>query len=315
MSRSDCINRAKSTIESRYNKSKFEFDQHTLEASLKISGFSEVDRLIQSTGSRIFYAAISKGESIEDIRREYDVAVKRKKELLVQNGFPADYCDMKYHCDKCSDTGYVGIRICSCLKKEINYELLKESGLYHLSKYQSFDTFSLKYYLEDDDNYQTIKNHLETLKAFADGFGDDTNSNFLLMGPTGLGKTHLSTAAAVSVIDKGYYVIYESAVNIFENFQAWEFRKDKSADVEKYSECDLLVIDDLGSEMVTAFTVEKLYSLINERINNNRSTMINTNLTADELVQKYDKRIVSRLLGEYYILPFRGTDVRMQKLG
>ena len=314
MSRSDCINRAKATIEQRYNKSKLDFDQHTMEATIKIDGYSEVDRLIRSTGSRIMQAAVSKNGSIDEIRSEYENAVKKKKALLVQNGYPADYCDMKYHCDMCSDTGYVGIKICSCLKKEINYELLKESGLYHLSKNQSFETFSLKYYYEDEENLEKVKGHYEMLMSFAERFGDDTYSNFLLMGPTGLGKTHLSTATAVSVIDKGYYVIYESAVNIFENYQAREFRKEKSADIEKYSDCDLLIIDDLGAEMVTAFTVEKLYSLINERTNNNKPTIINTNLTADELVQKYDKRIVSRLFGEYFVLPFRGTDVRMQKL-
>ncbi len=314
MSRSDCINRAKATIESRYNRSKYQFDQNILEASLKIKGFSEVDGYIKATGARILSAAVSNTGSIDEIRRDYENAVKRKKTLLLENGYPADYCDLKHYCDKCGDTGYVGIRICNCLKREINYELLKESGLYHLSKTQSFDTFSFKYYYEDEENLQKIKEHYEDLKAFAEGFGDETYANFLLMGPTGLGKTHLSTATAVTVIDKGYYVIYESAVNIFENYQALEFRKDKTADTDKYTECDLLVIDDLGAEMNNPFYVEKLYSLINERTNNNKSTIINTNLTAEELVKKYDQRIVSRLLGEYFVLPFRGTDVRMQKL-
>ena len=320
MSRRDYINRAKEIIASRRANSIGQFEKNTLIASSSIKGFAEIDRAISLTGSKIMAEALGRntdGKTIDQIHDEYDALVAKKKQLLSDNGYPENFCDINFHCQKCSDTGYVGINICECLKKEIVAASLEESGLYSLVEKQTFDTFSLDYYEKDDKI--VMSQNVRILDAFATNFVPGESDSFLFLGATGLGRTHLSTATAKKVIERGAYVVYESALKLFGDYEARRFGSngyygDGDDDVEKYIDCDLLIIDDLGCELTNQFTVSCLYNIINTRMIRKKSTIISTNLNQLELRKKYSERIISRLFCEYKPLVFRGTDIREQKL-
>lgn len=320
MSRRDSINKAKDIISARRTASINQFEDNIRIATATIPGFAEIDKLISMTGARIMAAAIGKGDSgltVDEIHREYDELVKKKRQLLVSNGYPADFCDIKYHCNNCSDTGYIGIDICSCLKKEIVAASLETSGLYSLAEEQSFDTFSLDYYEKDDKI--VMSHNLRILKEFSENFEPGKSDSFLFAGATGLGKTHLSTATAKAVIEKGAYVVYESALKLFGDYEARRFGNngyydDADNDVEKYIDCDLLIIDDLGCELTNQFTVSCLYNIINSRMIRHKSTIISTNLSQADLRKRYSDRIISRIFGEFKPLIFKGADVREQKI-
>ena len=204
--------------------------------------------------------------------------------------------------------------MCTCLRKEIILAGLKNSGLGRLADTQSFDTFSEEYYSGKD--LLTVRRNASVLRSFAENFSKDTTDNFLLIGPTGLGKTHLSTSVAVVVIGRGFDVLYRTAQEIMSVFEKQRFGSGTQGDGTEsaFYDSDLLIIDDLGTETVTQYTVAWLYDIVNSRINSRKPTVINTNLTHEELRQRYADRITSRLLGEYRPLVFSGRDVRLQKL-
>ncbi len=318
MGRRENIRQAKDTIASRRNESILLYERHVKEVSSVYPEFNRIIQQLAFTGPRIMASSLGKkleSESVDEIRREYENLVALKKQFLASHGFSEDYCDIKYHCDKCSDTGYVGINICDCLKKEIVSETLKNSGLYSLISTQTFDTFSLDYYKGKDRIF--IEKNLQILEEFTNEFSADKFDNFIFMGATGLGKTHLSSAVAQRIIENGYYVIYESALTLFSDYEEKKFgRSSGDADYEfdKYIECDLLLIDDLGCEITNAFIVSCLYNVINMRLIHHKSTIISTNLQKDELRKRYSDRIISRIFGVYKPLVFYGSDIREQKI-
>jgi DNA replication protein DnaC len=166
------------------------------------------------------------------------------------------------------------------------------------------------------DILEQMKKILEQLKKFADNFGKDTYRNYLFVGGTGLGKTHLSTSIAKKVIDNGNDVLYVTAVGMIGDYEAKRFGDGQGAgnDLSRYVDADLLIIDDLGTEVTNQFTLSVIYDVINNRINRRRSTIINTNLSASEIEGKYTERIYSRIFGEYIPILFKGTDIRRQKM-
>jgi len=316
MSRRDTIRRAKEIISARHADSISTFELHTAEAKSKIAGYADIDREIASTGLKVMAASIGKDNSVDldRVHAEYDKLVEAKRNLLLQNGYPADYCDVTYFCEKCSDTGYCGIEICNCLKKEIVKASLEDSGLYSLTSSQTFDSFSLDYY-ENHDRI-VMEQNVKMLRSFSETFVPEKSDSFLFVGGTGLGKTHLSSAVATSVIKRGAYVVYESAIKIFGDFEVRQFSRNQAdeEDTERYFDCDLLIIDDLGCEMTNQFTVSCLYHLINSRMLRRQSTIISTNLSQNELRKRYSDRIISRIFGEFKPLLFQGSDIREQKI-
>jgi len=210
----------------------------------------------------------------------------------------------------------VGIDMCKCPKRELVLAALDSSGLSSLIKDQNFKTFSLDYYKDSDRANMTKV--VNTLMAFSDQFSPKNGQSWLFIGPTGLGKTHLSTAVAVELIKKGYDVVYESTQQIMTDYETVRFSSGYSSDREmpdltRYTEADLLIMDDLGTEMTTQYTISCLYNIINTRINRNLSTIISTNLTQKDLRERYSDRITSRLFGEYHPIVFTGSDIRYQK--
>lgn len=303
-------------------------EERRSELHMRIPGLWELDRAMSRAGSEIMGAVLSGGT-----REEKDAMVAAAKaknqrlqaeraELLEKHGYPRDYTDVKYECDLCGDTGFVETKMCSCMRRALILAGYESSGIANLLRTQTFDNFSLEFYRQNPQAYRTMQYNRDTLKAFAEGFSDRNPENFLLVGGTGRGKTHLSSAVAGRVIERGFDAYYVSAVNLFRTFDEIQFRRNKSEEEEsalrderaRCFDADLLIIDDLGTELTNQFTVSVLYDIIDTRINSRRSTLISTNLNQAELRKRYWDRVTSRLFGEYKPLLFEGIDVREWKI-
>ncbi|MBQ8497234.1 MAG: ATP-binding protein [Clostridia bacterium] len=278
---------------------------------------AEIDRALAATGPRIMREALNGREGLEErIRRIEEgnaLLLEARNEILRASGYPEDYSAVHYECDECMDTGFINGKMCKCLRTALNYAGYESSGVLKLIEKQNFDTFDLKYYGGNEKiNMERI---LSRAKTYAEGFDGISMRNLLFMGTTGLGKTHLSSAIAKVIIDNGYDVIYESAQNIFADFEAERFGRVLAGEdrTSRYFACDLLIIDDLGTEMQTQFTVPCLYNLVNTRLISEKSMIISTNIRKEELLAKYSDRITSRLFGEFEICVFAGKDIRSQK--
>lgn len=280
-----------------------------------LPGMTEIEERLGSTGVRVM-AALKKndgGKALDGVRRENEALVERRNRILLENGYPADFCDPRFHCVRCGDTGYVQGCRCSCMREELYNAQAAISGLGALLERQSFENFDVRFY----ENPQEAESLRDFCMDYADrGFRE--GKNLALMGATGLGKTHLSTAIAKRVMKNGGSVIYESAPNILGDFQYERFGRGYTdvspVRTDKYFDADLLIIDDLGSEVTGSFTVSTMYTLINTRLNNRMAMLINTNLSPKELTDRYDQRITSRIFGEFRIMTVEGKDIRGQKL-
>lgn len=279
----------------------------------------EIDAALAQTAMQLFGVACmpsgdEKAAKMEQIRAENLALQEARASLLEHLGLPKNYTEPQYTCTLCADTGYVGVNMCRCMKQALAVEGFRTSGIGHLIDKQTFDNFSLDYYKGKDKD--VMRQNLAIAKRYAETFSR-TSSNLMLMGATGLGKTHLSTAIAREVIIKGFSVLYDSAQNIIGAYEHDRFHSGRGEDkkeAEKYEVCDLLIIDDLGTEFQSNFSLSTLYYLLNLRLNCGRPTIVSTNFTAQDLRTQYDDRIASRLMGNYQPLIFRGDDVRFQKL-
>ena len=313
--------RIKAEYTNKYAKARELADARKFELYARIPEVRAIDSVLSGTGSEIM-AIISSAngntdEQIEALKTRNEALLEKRGELLKSNGYPADYSDVHYDCNKCGDTGYDGTKMCECMKKALALAGYESSGLGGLIRSQSFENFSLDYYRGGGANYEQMEMIVCGLKKFAQCFDNDTYRNYLLMGATGLGKTHLSTSVAKTVIERGYDVLYVSAVGMIGDFEARRFGTGAGdgnvRDTQRYYTADILIIDDLGTEVVNQFTVSCLYDVINSRINNRKCTFINTNLSKKDIETKYTERITSRLFGEYNPILFSGTDIRKQK--
>lgn len=286
----------------------------------KIPEIKRIDTKLSGTERKII-DAIRLGpngitERMSALEAESLALSEKRGRLLLENGYPSSYTEPEYFCPDCSDTGYVNGKMCVCKKRALVMASYESSGIGALMKTQSFDSFSFDYY--SGDALIKAKNNYAVSKNYAENFTGKNDGNLLFAGATGLGKTHLSTSVAVSVIDRGFDVKYETAQNLIGDFEDKQFRSTYSAadddPTERYFDCDLLIIDDLGTEMTNQFTVSCLYNLINSRINRGKAMIINTNLSSAELRKRYSDRITSRLFGEFSVLLFEGRDIRAAKL-
>ena len=250
------------------------------------------------------------------IERHCKEADAMLRQLLTAHGYPEDYLDLHYSCSLCDDTGFVGGKPCQCLEQEIGRvgtEALNARSQLSLSR---FSDFSLSYYADlPTDQYYTMQQNFAACQQYAAAFSAETADNLYLCGGTGLGKTHLSLAIANEVLKKGYNVIYDSAINLMHTLDQEQFRrtKESSDSLPALLECDLLILDDFGTEFDTAFSRSMLYTIINSRINARKPMIINTNLTHQEVKDRYGDRILSRLLSSSRILPFYGKDIRVHR--
>ena len=293
----------------------------------EINGLRELDQQLSGFGLRIMQAAIAQGntgDGIAKLREENERITLARAELLRKHGYPADYSEPQYECTVCNDTGYVGIKMCSCMRKQLIEAGMASSGLSMLMRSQSFENFSLDYYKQNPKDFETMCANYQNLLGYANNFSIEKDrpapASLFLVGGTGLGKTHLSTAIARVVIERGYDVYYNSAVGMISDFEQRRFGNGLASSEEdgdntaRYTECDLLIIDDLGTEVVNQFTLSCLYHVINTRLNLQKPTVVSTNLSSAELRKLYTDRLTSRLVAEYQVIPFYGVDVRKQKI-
>ena len=295
-------------------------DARARELRIKIPELAKIDKELSLVGLEIFSASISGGDyqaKIAEIKEKNLELQEKRAELLLANGYPADYSDVKYECEKCGDTGFVDNKMCSCMKEALTLAGIENSGFGSLIDNQRFDNFSLDYYAKNVQQAEIMKRNRDFLIHYADCFDPKVSQSILMMGGTGLGKTHLSSALARRVIEKGNDVFYTGAIDLFSQFEIQRFKSysnEPNELVERYFECDLLIIDDLGTEMINQFSVSTLYNLLNDRLSRRKPTVVSTNLSKEEIQKKYTDRITSRMLGEFQVLFFVGTDVRAQKL-
>ena len=316
------VARVKREYSEKYRLAQSASEDRKIELWGEITGLRELDRELSMTGLRIMAATMEKGADtralIEKIKENNERLLVERAALLRAYGYPEDYTDVHYECEACGDTGYVDTKMCDCMKRALVLAGYESSGLGELIKTQSFDNFSLDWYKNNAEVYSKMVQSFEKVKKFADNFSADNYSNMIFIGGTGLGKTHLSTAVAKSVIDRHYDVLYVTATGMMGDFEQKRFGNSAiegdAGDTDRYYSADLLIIDDLGTEISNQFTTTCLYDVINTRIMTRKSTIISTNLVQDELRKRYWDRITSRIFGEYQPVIFVGTDIRRQKI-
>ena len=314
----DTYEKAEQELKKRRSEALFNRSVHHDEAVRKIPEILELEETMARAGLDTIKAVGmgADGENyIMNLARINLDAQARRKELLVSNGFPEDWLDVKYTCKKCEDKGSVNGYVCDCFKtllRSIEYEKL--CSQLPVDKCR-FDNFRLDYYPEGAGI--SPKKRMESVfgycKAYAEDFGKGSPS-LLLYGMTGLGKTHLSLAIAGKAVERGHGVIYTTSQNLFNRLEREKFgRSEDNTTEQSILDCDLLIIDDLGAEFSTQFTVSVLYNIINCRDLEGRPTIISTNLTPEKIKDVYSDRIASRILSNYVILQFDGADIRQLK--
>ncbi len=280
----------------------------------RIPALGDIDARLGALVGEMARSALGGGRAADDIRGESLELLARRAELLTENGYPMDWLDGAWACPKCLDTGYVEGRMCSCLKELYEKQRAKDlSALLKLGD-ESFEGFDLSYY----DCVPGAREQMELLlgmcRDYADKFGK-SSVNLLFRGDTGLGKTYLSACIAREVSRKGYSVVYATTVEALTAYEDQKFRDDPTAEerIRRLQSCDLLVLDDLGTEMVTEFTKSALYTLINARLLASKKTIISTNLSRADMTRLYTPQICSRLEGDFQDMPFVGRDIRLQR--
>ena len=316
------LKRIKEEYSTKHLVAEREAELRRRELHAELPELAAIDRRLSLVGVELMGVALMAGGEDKErkmaaLRRETEELNEKHNAILLASGYPADYTDVKYECEKCSDSGYVGIKMCDCMRNALVMAGYESSGIAELLRTQNFENFSLDYYKQSADGYKMMEKILAYAKSYAENFSGGVSENIAMFGGTGLGKTHLSSAIAKKVIEKGNDVYYVTAINMVSDFEAEQFggqHIQKGELTDRYFDCDLLIIDDLGAEMANQFTVSCLYNLLNVRINRRAATIISTNLTQQELFKKYNDRITSRIIGEFRILPFTGADIRMQKI-
>lgn len=255
------------------------------------------------------------------LKKQIQALGTERARLLTLNGYPADYLQLTYDCPDCKDSGYIGSQKCHCFKKAEIELLYTQSNIREILEQENFNTFSFEYYSADVrdpkngvSSLERIQKVVDTCHQFIDNF-DTVPANLFFYGDTGVGKTFLSHCIARELIETTHSVIYFSAQKLFELFAKERF--EKNAEQRSYSEyiydCDLLIIDDLGTELTNSFVNSELFLCINERLINRRSTIISTNLPLDVFSETYSERIFSRISTDYIMLKLFGNDIRLQK--
>ena len=262
-------------------------------------------------------------KALSSLKEELAILRQNKKNLLTSAGFPKDYLEPIYECPLCHDTGYQGSHPCKCMTQKVIDELYNQSTIREILERENFSTFSLNYYSRENDGthkhtpYENASNTLAACKDYVEHF-DESHSGILIYGETGLGKTFLSNCIAKALLDKGHTVLYLTSINLFENILSGIImgnvrEKEKMMLYDYIYNCELLIIDDLGTEVPNTFVNSQLFEIINMRNNRSLATLISTNLSMRELSDRYTERIMSRIIGDFKVFPLYGTNIRYTK--
>ena len=325
------LRRAQARLSQRREERQARQEEQRRQVYAQLPRVAEIDGLLRRTMAQVIAAALREGgdptAEVADIRRKNQSLQRERAELLAGHGFPADALDDKPLCAKCGDSGWVGSDMCDCLKVLCAQEQIKElSQLLDLGE-QSFGTFDLGFYSPEvwpawgRSPRENMEKVLKICRDYAQNFGRYYFNNLFLSGSTGLGKTFLSACIARTVSENGFSVVYDTAGEGCARFEAQKSSRDEEdarearEDTRRYLRCDLLILDDLGSELTTPFVQSALYQLVNSRLTAEKRTVISSNLTMDDVRGRYSPQIASRLEGEYRVLPFFGEDIRLQRKG
>lgn len=317
MTRRELFEKAHAQVKSNQQQSLMEMNarrQDILKIEPKIA---IIENILQQTTAKLAMQYLQTADKFGGMQKIMDENIHLQEDisrLLQQHGYASDALDVHYRCALCKDTGYVKGDHCSCVR-----ELVKKMSASDLNQsttmaLETFDTFSLNYYQKTQQEAQIMAQILRFCKEYADSFSRDSKS-VLMTGTTGLGKTHLSLAIANVVLQKGFQVLYGSAQDFFGRIQNEYFNRNRvdTDTLNTLLQADLLILDDLGAEFESNFNTSTLYNIINSRMNAKKPTIINTNLSLQEIQSRYSDRIASRLLTVYSGLRFIGTDVRQQQ--
>ena len=317
----ELFNAAMATVKNRRARAELAADERHDAYRATHPEYAKLERELSRTGLRLVRAIFNQSESAPDIGtiRDSNLALQQKiNELLAADGLSPNAFDPQYTCALCCDTGIKGNEVCDCVR-----QLMKQSAYERLNSMTplsncTFENFSLEHYPDTSDDprlpsaRRVMAKTFDTCRNYANSFSL-SSPNLLLLGGVGLGKTHLSLAIASTVIERGFDVVYGSAHTLFGKIEREKFGRSNSDEdtLELLNSCELLIIDDLGVEFVSSFTVSTLYDIVNSRLLAARPTIINTNLNIDGLEQRYSERLVSRLTGAYMRVPFIGKDLRI----
>lgn len=302
-------------------------DARAREIAAKIPEIPKLNQEMAETAMAVTKVAIASPKNAKqqvNALRDRNLELQRRRaELLIKAGYPEDYLAEQKACPKCGGGGYSGSLMCDCL-----HELLKKEAYAELSSVSqvensSFSDFDLGMYPDSRSaKGNSPRTHMTDVlalcKKYAAEFGSESPS-LLMIGHTGLGKTHLSLAIAGELTERGFGVVYTSVQKLTDKLEASKFsyaveaKEQYARDVENVLSCDLLVLDDLGAEFITQFSSSVLYNITNSRLVEKRPTIISTNLESAEIGNKYSPRMLSRLMGGYHVLKFAGKDIRFEK--
>lgn len=288
----------------------------------KIPELRELDQSISGLSVRQAHRLLDgDADALPELKTSLHLLFEKKKSLLAQAGYPQDYLEPTYRCPDCHDTGYIGGEKCHCFKKAIIDFLYTQSNLREILKQENFRTLSLDYYSSGQIDPLTGRSSLDSMRTAVRACRDftvhfpESQENLLLYGDTGVGKTFLTHCVARELLDRTFSVIYLTASQLFDIFAKKQFEKDADAadDYAHIYDCDLLIIDDLGTEFSNTFTTSQLFVCLNERLLRRKSTMISTNLSLDDLNTLYSERVFSRITSSYTVLRITGDDIRIKK--
>jgi len=322
--------RARGELDNIRTKNREEMQRRYAAACGKIPELAGIDRELRAQMAKLVRLTIGKGpdlkEQLDELRGQNLDLQMRRAELLTGAGFAPGYLDEIISCPLCRDTGLYQGGVCRCLDRLYNRELTKELGTLMRRGDESFERFDLSLYPAEPDPAtgrvprEIMRMVSEACRRYAENFSD-TSRNLLFQGGTGLGKTYLSACIARVVAERGFSVCYDTASAALDNYEKAKFNRDTeegeaaAVRIRRMESCDLMILDDLGTEMPTPMAQSALYTLVNSRLVNGKKTIVSTNLTNEELTRRYTPQIASRILGEFQCLPFLGTDIRRLRRG
>ena len=316
----EVVRRARERLAQARSERERENREHLRMAYEQQPRLQEIDRQLRMTMAKAAMAAFAGGdaERLMAEAKQQNQSLQRERRQIVEGCFEEGFLDETPICTVCSGTGYVGSTMCDCLAELCRQEQKKELTFLSAGR-ESFDQFRLDYYSDKPTPAGYVPRVImektyQTCRRYAFGFHEKAG-NLLFSGNTGLGKTFLSACIARTVADQGHSVVYESAGKLFQTLEKarFEANDENRRAAAKYAECDLLIVDDLGTELPGQFVTAALYSLINDRLLENKPTIISTNLSEEELVRRYNPQIASRLRGSYKRVAFVGDDIRLLK--
>lgn len=302
-------------------KQKNALESRKAEVKKRVPEIDEIENRIGKLCIKISLAAFQDSNNrdhyLKELREDITNLRVEKSELLVSNGYPLDYLDIHYNCNKCKDTGFIGLQKCSCYKQKLNSIYYRNSDLFIVSDEHSFANFNMEFYSDKKNGREkfspkeNMKNIVNQCLRYMTNF-NSTSENLLFYGNPGTGKTFLSHCVAKELIDNGYFIVYKTSEELIKNLKDIRFNSNLTLE-DHLINCDLLIIDDLGTEVSSEFAISELFNLLNTKLLRNKKMLISSNFSLDELLSIYSERITSRLFGNFNLFKFYGDDIRLQK--